>query len=83
MAKINDQSVDEQLPSPNRLPITTQQRTPDLLLKFRDTLYTSRTLCIPGTDRTLAVEKAAVAVSASDEQAVSFLKSHPELEALE
>ena len=83
MAKINDQPVDEQLPSPNRQPITVQQRTPDLLLKFRDKLYTSRTLCIPGTDRTLAVDKTTVEVSASDEQAVSFLKSHPELQALE
>lgn len=55
----------------------------DLLLKFRDKLYTSRTLCIPKTDRTLAVIKATVEVSASDEQAVSFLKSHPELQALE
>ncbi|MBC8994979.1 hypothetical protein IAI51_00330 [Pseudomonas sp. N40(2020)] len=83
MAKINDQPVDEQLPSPNRQPITAQQRTPDLLLKFRDKLYTSRTLCIPGTDRTLAVAKHEVEVSASDEQAVSFLKTHPELEPLE
>jgi len=55
----------------------------DLRLKFRDKLFTSRTLCIPGTDRTLSVAKATVEASASDEQAVSFLKSHPELEALE
>lgn len=55
----------------------------DLRLTFRDTLYTSRTLCIPGTKRTLAVVKASVDVSASDEQAVTFLKSHPELEAQE
>ncbi|RZO08807.1 hypothetical protein EKG40_11025 [Pseudomonas moorei] len=83
MAKINDQSVEEQLPTTNRQPITAPHRTSDLLLKFRDKLYTSRTLCIPGTDRTLAVDKATVEVSASDEQAVSFLKSHPELQALE
>lgn len=56
---------------------------PDLRLRFRDTVYTSRTLCIPGTKRTLAVVKASVDVSASDEQAVTFLKSHPELEAQE
>jgi len=55
----------------------------DLRLAFRDTVYTSRTLCIPGTNRTLAVVKASVDVSASDEQAVTFLKSHPELEAQE
>ncbi|WP_426206773.1 hypothetical protein [Pseudomonas sp. TWP3-1] len=83
MAKINDLPVDEQLPLQNRQPITAQQRTPDLLMKFRDKLYTSRTLCIPNTERTLAVVKSTVGVSASDEQAVSFLKSHPELQALE
>lgn len=55
----------------------------DLRLKFRDTVFTSRTLCIPGTKRTLDVVKASVNVSASDEQAVTFLKSHPELEAQE
>ncbi|CAH0177972.1 hypothetical protein SRABI123_01365 [Pseudomonas sp. Bi123] len=64
-------------------PVDDQAPTADLLLKFRDKLFTSRTLCIPGTERTLSVVQAAVAVSASDEQAVSFLKSHPELEALE
>ncbi|MDF2640936.1 MAG: hypothetical protein K0R45_208 [Pseudomonas sp.] len=57
--------------------------SPDLRLMFRDTVFTSRTLCIPGTNRTLAVVKASVDVSASDEQAVTFLKSHPELEAQE
>ncbi|MFJ4605025.1 hypothetical protein [Pseudomonas atacamensis] len=55
----------------------------DLRLTFRDKVFTSRTLCIPGTNRTLAVVKASVDVSASDEQAVTFLKSHPELEAQE
>jgi len=55
----------------------------DLRLTFRDTLFTSRTLCIPGTKRTLSVVKASVDVSASDEQAVTFLKSHPDLEAQE
>jgi hypothetical protein len=83
MAKINDQSVEEQLPSTIRQPATALLRVPDLPLKFRDKLYTSRTLCIPGTDRTLAVAKHEVEVSASDEQAVSFLKAHPELEPLE
>ncbi|MDD0969728.1 MULTISPECIES: hypothetical protein [Pseudomonas] len=83
MAKINDQSVEEQSLPLTRQPATALLRAPDLLLKFRDKLYTSRTLCIPGTDRTLAVAKHVVEVSASDEQAVSFLKTHPELEPLE
>lgn len=53
------------------------------MLKFRDKVYTSRTLCIPGTERTLPVAKATVEVPASDEQAVSFLKANPEFEAKE
>lgn len=64
-------------------PVDDQAPAADLLLKFRDKLFTSRTLCIPGTERTLPVAKAIVEVSASDEQAVSYLKTHPELEALE
>ncbi|CAN7363903.1 hypothetical protein [Pseudomonas sp. LjRoot263] len=64
-------------------PVDDQAPAADLLLKYRDKLFTSRTLCIPGTERTLAVAKAIVEVSASDEQAVSYLKTHPELEALE
>ncbi|MHA3737871.1 hypothetical protein ACXR0M_19655 [Pseudomonas sp. Eth.TT006] len=83
MAKNKEQALDEPLPSPIRQPVPAQLLAPDLLLKFRDKLYISRTLCIPGTNRTLAVVKAAVEVSVSDEQAVSFLKSHPELEAQE
>lgn len=80
MAKNNEQVIDEQLPSPIRQPVPAQLQTPDLLLKFRDTVFTSRTLCIPGTNRTLSVVKATVEVSASDEQAVTYLKSHPEIE---
>ena len=64
-------------------PGAAESPAPDRRLTFRDKLYTSRTLCIPGTNRTLTVAKATVDVSASDEQAVSFLKSHPELEAQE
>ncbi|UVM48566.1 hypothetical protein LOY38_19550 [Pseudomonas sp. B21-015] len=64
-------------------PVADQSPAADLLLKFSDKLFTSRTLCIPGTERTLPVAKAIVEVSASDEQAVSYLKAHPELEALE
>jgi hypothetical protein len=80
MAKNNEQAVDEPLPSPIRQSVTPQLQAPDLLLKFRDTVFTSRTLCIPGTNRTLSVVKATVEVSASDEQAVTYLKSHPEIE---
>ena len=54
----------------------------DRLLTFRDKVYTSRTLIIPGSDRTLSVAKGRVEVSVSDEQAVAYLKAHPELEPL-
>lgn len=65
------------------MPADDQPPEADLLLKFRDKHYTSRTLCIPGTERTLPVAKAVVEVSASDEQAISFLKAHNEFEPLE
>jgi len=55
-----------------------EQSAADLLLTFHDTVYTSRTLIIPGTGRTLAVAKGVVAVSVSDEQAVNYLKAHKE-----
>ena len=64
-------------------PAVDQSPAADLLLKFRDTVFTSRTLIIPGTGRTLPVAKACVEVSASDEQAVSYLKAHEEFEPLE
>ena len=69
MAKTPEQSVADQSPA-------------DLLLTFRDKVYTSRTLIIPGSDRTLSVAKGRVEVSVSDEQVVAYLKSHPELEPL-
>jgi hypothetical protein len=52
-------------------------------MKFRDRVYTSRTLVLPESGRTLPVAKACVEVSASDEQAVSYLKAHEEFEPLE
>jgi hypothetical protein len=64
-------------------PAADQSPAADLLLKFRDTVYTSRTLIIPATGRTLPVSKGCVAVSASDEQALSYLKAHKEFEPLE
>ena len=57
-----------------------QSPAADLLLKFRDTVYTSRTLIVPDSNRTLAVAKSCVEVSASDGQAVSYLKAHAEFE---
>ncbi|MFJ7286367.1 hypothetical protein [Pseudomonas sp. NPDC099000] len=61
-------------------PAVDQSPAADLLLKFRDTVFTSRTLIIPGAGRTLAVAKGCVEVSVSDEQAVSYLKAHEEFE---
>ncbi|MFJ7106746.1 hypothetical protein ACIQU2_03780 [Pseudomonas sp. NPDC098740] len=69
MAKITEQPAADQSPA-------------DLLLTFRDKVYTSRTLIIPDSDRTLLVAKGRVEVSVSDEQAVAYLKAHPELEPL-
>jgi hypothetical protein len=69
MAKTPEQPAADQSPA-------------DLLLTFRDKVYTSRTLIIPDSARTLLVAKGHVEVSVSDEQAVAYLKAHPELEPL-
>jgi len=61
-------------------PAADQSPAAELLLKFRDTLYTSRTLIIPETGRVLPVARGVVEVSASDEQALSYLKAHAEFE---
>jgi hypothetical protein len=71
MAKTTDISAAESSPARN------------LLLTFRDKVYTSRTLIIPDTGRTLPVAKGLVEVSVSDEQALSFLKANEEFEPLE
>ncbi|WP_338585716.1 hypothetical protein [Pseudomonas sp. MAG733B] len=71
MAKTIDQPAAEQSP------------TADLLLTFRDKVYTSRTLIIPKSKRTLAVAKGCVEVSASDEQAVTYLKANAEFQPAE
>ena len=60
-----------------------QSPAPELLLKFRDTVYTSRTLIISDTGRTLPVAKSCAEVAASDEAALSYLKAHEEFEPLE
>ncbi|MHC8348704.1 hypothetical protein ACYZT7_04830 [Pseudomonas sp. RT4P38] len=64
-------------------PAADQSPAADLLLKFRDTVYTSRTLIIPETGRALPVAKGVVEVSASDEQALSYLKGNEEFKPLE
>ena len=78
MAKTNDVLSIEQ-PQPQPQP----QRTADLTMKFRDRVYTSRTLVLLESGRTLSVARGCVEVSASDEQAVSYLRAHQEFEPLE
>jgi hypothetical protein len=72
----------ENMAKPNELPADEPLSVTALLLTFRDKVYTSRTLVIPDSNRTLAVTKARVEVSVSDEQAVSYLKANPEFEQL-
>ncbi|PLR61154.1 hypothetical protein QCBJ_23325 [Pseudomonas sp. QC2] len=50
---------------------------------FRDKLYTSRTLILPDSGRTLAVLKAQVSVQATDAEALEYLKAHEEFELLQ
>lgn len=60
-----------------------EQAAPELALerlKFRDKVYTSRTLIIPETGRTLSVSKGLVGVQVSDIDAVKFLKANAEFE---
>ena len=72
MAKTIDKPVtDEQAPAASAS------------LTFRDLLYTSRTLVVPGTDRTYPVAKGLVVVPVSDKEAVAFLKAHSEYAARE
>jgi len=72
MAKTNDNPVsDEQL---------IIVPAPELRQKFRDKVYTSRTLIIPKTGRTLPVAKGLVEVATSDSEALSFLKANEEFE---
>lgn len=52
-------------------------------LTFRDLVYTSRTLVVPGTDRTYPVAKRLVVVPASDKEALAFLKGSSEYVAQE
>ncbi|KAB0508043.1 hypothetical protein F7R06_06385 [Pseudomonas moorei] len=49
---------------------------------FRDTVYTSRVLIVPETGRTLTVAQGQVQVKTADVEAITFLKSHPDLQSL-
>jgi hypothetical protein len=51
-------------------------------LKFADQVFTSRTLIIPKTRRTLAVTQALVEVAPDDTEALDFLKAHAEFKPL-
>jgi hypothetical protein len=72
----------ENMAKPSDVPVDEPSSAPDLLLTFRDKVYTSRTLILPRIKRSLAVIKGRVEVSASDEQAISYLKTNPEFEPL-
>lgn len=65
-------------------PVTEDQaQASPALLTFRDLVYTSRTLVVPGTDRTYPVVKSLVAVPETDKEAAAFLKGSAEYAALE
>lgn len=63
----------------------TEEQTPaaPASLVFRDLLYTSRMLVVPGTDRTYPVAKGLVTVPESDKEALGFLKGNSEYAAQE
>jgi hypothetical protein len=56
-------------------------QTSDQFIKFRDTLYSSRTVILPD-GRMLPVIKSLVSVEAGDDIALKCLKAHPEYEQL-
>lgn len=49
---------------------------------FRDTVFTSRTVVLPG-GTTVAVAQGIVSVDPADVEALDYLKAHAEFEALE
>lgn len=68
----------------NEKPVTEEQApAAPALLTYRDLVYTSRTLVVPGTERTYPVAKALVAVPETDKEAVEFLKNSSEFTAQE
>ncbi|WP_130910915.1 hypothetical protein, partial [Pseudomonas sp. Sample_9] len=68
MAKIDTTSTEVQTSSEQAIASSTFS-SPESL-KFRDKVYTSRLLIVPGSNRSYAVEKATVVVPASDLEAV-------------
>ncbi|MER2104395.1 MAG: hypothetical protein ABS999_21155 [Pseudomonas atacamensis] len=78
MAKIDTTSTDAQASSEPAFSSSTYSSSESL--KFRDKLYTSRLVIVPGTDRSYLVENATVVVPASDIEAVKFLKASEEYE---
>ncbi|WP_285355461.1 hypothetical protein [Pseudomonas sp. lyk4-R2A-10] len=78
MAKIDTTSTDAQTSSEPALSSLTYSSLESL--KFRDKVYTSRLVIVPGTDRSYPVEKATVEVPASDIEAIKFLKASEEYE---
>lgn len=78
MAKIDTTVTEVQASS--ELPIASSPFSSPGLLKYRDKLYTSRLLIVPGTDRSYQVDKATVVVPASDIEAVKFLKASDDYE---
>ncbi|POA46327.1 hypothetical protein C1893_21355 [Pseudomonas sp. MPR-ANC1] len=78
MAKIDTTSTEVQTSSEPALS-SSPFSSPESL-KFRDKLYTSRLLIVPGIDRSYPVDKATVVVPASDIEAVKFLKASEEYE---
>lgn len=78
MAKIDTTVTEVQASS--ELAIASSPFSSPELLKYRDKLYTSRLVIVPGTDRSYPVEKATIVVPASDIEAVKFLKASDEHE---
>lgn len=46
---------------------------------FRDTVYTSRSLVLPDSDRVLQVQAHTVSVEPGDVDALNYLGTHPDL----
>lgn len=68
-------------PALQEQPVTTSPPPQTSTTTFRDTVYTSRTLILPG-DRTLAVAKGTVSVRTTDDAALKYLNAHAEFEPL-
>lgn len=77
MAKPTEKPSDDQA-TPDLQAAVYQTSAPDLLLKFRDKVYTSRTLIIPKTTRILPVAKGLVEVQPDDAEALAFLTGNEE-----